>query len=371
MNVIYDLKRNACLVSAFVLLVGQAVFCNAQTVLVDFGSDSPCYAGNPNPGGCGSYRGVSQVGADTNGNFWNSVQPGLFYPLQPPYVVTPAPGLVDLANNSTTLALGWFTPVGSDSYNGPAGAVTNDTYKTDVNNTLIDSVTLGNMGGSKAAAFDFADGPGAATPVTGNKVRFDIEHLDPTKKYDLTFFGSHSYSLDRTTIYKVYTDNTFSTLVNSTTLNVDDPAADGHPDVYNIDTVATISGLSPQDGNSLYIEFVGTTGKEGYLNELRIVGNTFLSNVTGDYNNNGKVDAADYTVWRDHLNQSYTLLNRDPLNGTGVVSPADYTSWKTHFGNSGSGGGAYAAGAVPEPSTMLLSLLASLAFASLSMRRPG
>ena len=32
----------------------------------------------------------------------------------------------------------------------------------------------------------------------------------------------------------------------------------------------------------------------------------------GDYNGNGIVDAADYTVWRDHLGQNFTLLNRDP-----------------------------------------------------------
>src|SRR5262249_46025955 len=39
----------------------------------------------------------------------------------------------------------------------------------------------------------------------------------------------------------------------------------------------------------------------------------------GDYNNDGKVDAADYTVWRDHLGQSFALQNRDPLN-TGPIS---------------------------------------------------
>ena len=32
----------------------------------------------------------------------------------------------------------------------------------------------------------------------------------------------------------------------------------------------------------------------------------------GDYNGNGIVDAADYTVWRDHLGQTYALQNRDP-----------------------------------------------------------
>jgi hypothetical protein len=55
----------------------------------------------------------------------------------------------------------------------------------------------------------------------------------------------------------------------------------------------------------------------------------------GDYNSDGAVNAADYTVWRDHLGQSFALPNRDPAN-TGTISAADYTSWKSHFGGSGS-----------------------------------
>ncbi|HEY4234115.1 MAG TPA: PEP-CTERM sorting domain-containing protein [Lacipirellulaceae bacterium] len=98
----------------------------------------------------------------------------------------------------------------------------------------------------------------------------------------------------------------------------------------------------------------------------------------GDYNNNGIVDAADYTVWRDHLGQSgATLANRDP-SVTGLVKAADYTSWVNHFGNgAGSGAGAinysvigYAPSAVvPEPTSILLSLLAGLGLAKFSKRR--
>jgi hypothetical protein len=61
-----------------------------------------------------------------------------------------------------------------------------------------------------------------------------------------------------------------------------------------------------------------------------------LPGPTGDYNNNGAVDAADYTRWRDQLGQASTLQNRDPAN-TGNVNPADYTSWKTNFGHTGGG----------------------------------
>jgi hypothetical protein len=78
--------------------------------------------------------------------------------------------------------------------------------------------------------------------------------------------------------------------------------------------------------------------------------------LTGDYNNDGDVDAADYTVWRNNVgNPGNTLQNRDPANGTGVVGPDDYTSWKENFG---AGGGGSIAGAVPEPGTLGLILVA-------------
>ncbi len=60
----------------------------------------------------------------------------------------------------------------------------------------------------------------------------------------------------------------------------------------------------------------------------------------GDYNNNGVVDAADYTVWRDGLGTTY--------------SAADYDVWKTHFGDTSPGSGALASAAVPEPASLVL-----------------
>jgi hypothetical protein len=64
--------------------------------------------------------------------------------------------------------------------------------------------------------------------------------------------------------------------------------------------------------------------------------------VTGDYNGNFAVDAADYTKWRDTLGQSGTGLPADG-DGSGTVDQADYDLWKAHFGALG-----HAAG-VPSP----------------------
>ncbi|MGD9634746.1 MAG: hypothetical protein AB7G28_08790 [Pirellulales bacterium] len=77
--------------------------------------------------------------------------------------------------------------------------------------------------------------------------------------------------------------------------------------------------------------------------------------LVGDYNSDGKVDARDYTVWRDHLGADGSVLgaNRDPAN-SGVVSAADYNSWKSHYGQMAGSGALANSGAVPEPATFSL-----------------
>jgi hypothetical protein len=78
--------------------------------------------------------------------------------------------------------------------------------------------------------------------------------------------------------------------------------------------------------------------------------------LSGDYNANGVVDAADFAVWRDSLDQSVTLPN-DTTPGT--VTQADYDVWRANFGAIGGGGGPLgAAAAVPEPSTIIFALTA-------------
>jgi hypothetical protein len=83
--------------------------------------------------------------------------------------------------------------------------------------------------------------------------------------------------------------------------------------------------------------------------------------LAGDYNDNGTVDAADYSVWRDNLGQSFELTNENPAAATpGVVDAEDYAFWKSHFGettDNDSGTGATAT--VPEPTTLVLLMLAA------------
>jgi hypothetical protein len=76
--------------------------------------------------------------------------------------------------------------------------------------------------------------------------------------------------------------------------------------------------------------------------------------VAGDYNNDGTVNAADYTIWRDHLNQSFQLENEGGIS-PGVVDQDDYDFWKSQFGAT-SGSGSAGVSAVPEPASFGLAL---------------
>jgi hypothetical protein len=80
----------------------------------------------------------------------------------------------------------------------------------------------------------------------------------------------------------------------------------------------------------------------------------------GDYNGDGAVDAADYTVWRDTLGQEVAFPG-DGADGdlSGTIDEGDYTFWKQHFGESVPGA-AVGALAVPEPAAAALCLVGAV-----------
>jgi hypothetical protein len=74
----------------------------------------------------------------------------------------------------------------------------------------------------------------------------------------------------------------------------------------------------------------------------------------GDYNDDQRVDAADYTIWRDLFGSSANLPNETET--LGQVTVEDYEVWRAHFGQSLGGAGVVA---VPEPSVWLLIISSS------------
>lgn len=87
--------------------------------------------------------------------------------------------------------------------------------------------------------------------------------------------------------------------------------------------------------------------------------NASSPSLLGDYNGNGIVDAADYTVWRDTLAAGGTSLLNDPTPG--MVGSNDYDYWMSHFGATPSGAGSRSSAAVPEPKSLVLAALCFLA----------
>lgn len=119
----------------------------------------------------------------------------------------------------------------------------------------------------------------------------------------------------------------------------------------------------------LALEFILAGDTAGRLGA--VVYDTVSASVLGDYNGNGVVDAADYTLWRDKLGApAGSLANRDPSN-SGVINAADYTYWKSRFGaTSGAGSGALtlAANNVPEPAALWLGVFCFVAAGSACRR---
>lgn len=108
--------------------------------------------------------------------------------------------------------------------------------------------------------------------------------------------------------------------------------------------------------------------------------NQFLTIVerVGDYNGDGVVDAADYTVWRDAMGDSVAAWTGADGDGDGTITELDYDLWRKTFGmiefqatgvEEGAGSGASAA--VPEPTAGALLAFGIMVLGAFRMRRSG
>ena len=75
---------------------------------------------------------------------------------------------------------------------------------------------------------------------------------------------------------------------------------------------------------------------------------------SGDFNGDGAIDGADYTIWKDNVGLDSSVLG---ANGSGeaTVVRKDYRIWEMNFQTSESVAGA---GRIPEPTSLLLAFLA-------------
>lgn len=85
--------------------------------------------------------------------------------------------------------------------------------------------------------------------------------------------------------------------------------------------------------------------------ELAVV----AAGLAGDFNDDGVVNLADYTVWRNNLGADEDVLPSGSGDGSGTVDAGDYTAWKLNFGMSNSASlSSNLPAAVPEPSSWIL-----------------
>ena len=136
--------------------------------------------------------------------------------------------------------------------------------------------------------------------------------------------------------------------------------------------VSLISGFMPIVGDLFHIITAssGVTGSFANTMSPLLDGNLFwninyglnsvdlaiaAAGLAGDYNGDGTVNAADYTVWRNTLGSTTDLRANGDNTGAsaGIIDRADYDFWKANFGtHAGSGSDAVANVAVPEPATL-------------------
>jgi hypothetical protein len=123
-------------------------------------------------------------------------------------------------------------------------------------------------------------------------------------------------------------------------------------------------------GAPIDIELLETNDLEFYfaepgrpLQQARVFYTSEAGTLPGDFNSDGVVDAADYTVWRDNLGStSADGPVAGDADGNRLVNDADYRLWRLHFGLAAPAAALGATQVVPEAGSllMLLSLCGTL-----------
>jgi hypothetical protein len=125
------------------------------------------------------------------------------------------------------------------------------------------------------------------------------------------------------------------------------------------------------DGSSFDFQ-LSTTANSGFdtFSATATLTVTLIDFQPGDFNRDGEVDAADYTLWRNTMGRTVFVGAGADGNFDGRVTQGDYEVWKRHFGQSAGSGSLSdsSAPAVPEPTGVLMAVLATTAVMLTSLR---
>jgi hypothetical protein len=229
-----------------------------------------------------------------------------------------------------------------------------------VNNNNVTVVGTVDFDGLVSGPGDFF-GPGTAN--------FNGGMAPGASPAEVAFEGSVALA-DTNTLFIEIAGTTLGDDYDSLTI-VGDAALDGILDVSlvgfspTIGQQFTILTASSIIDNGLVLGGAAASSFSLLVGSTSVILQAIAAGVPGDYNQDGTVNAADYTVWRNNLGSATSL----PNDNTAGVGQDDYARWKMHFGETaGSGSGIGSNAAVPEPAsaTLLITL-----FTVLAIRLPG
>jgi hypothetical protein len=243
------------------------------------------------------------------------------------------------------------------------------------------------FGGSGGAVYAGPEFPAAGIVEGGNNpanwvYSMDVRSVgaltDVAAVVDLTF-----YDPDFEVIFGVDANNDGDMLDGANTWKSSFQALDndGNPDGFTSNSFRLSEGSAPTTevtGDVPRFDNTGTwvLGFFGGGGEYQFGANTLtidnimieyseLPSVSGDYNSDGVVDAADYTVWRDNAGQVLTLPNEGEGVTPGEVTDEDYAFWAANYGQPAPP----AAAGVPEPLGVTLTIAAAGLASGVGRRR--
>jgi hypothetical protein len=128
--------------------------------------------------------------------------------------------------------------------------------------------------------------------------------------------------------------------------------------------VSLINDFTPSGGQQFTILTAGSIVNNGFMLtgpaassfSLLVSSNSVILQaisvgVPGDYNQDGIVDAADFTVWRDTRGSTTNLIADG--NGNNAIDAGDYTVWQQNFGQADAKNSVDSAELVPEPASAI------------------
>ncbi|MEM9914746.1 MAG: PEP-CTERM sorting domain-containing protein [Planctomycetota bacterium] len=192
---------------------------------------------------------------------------------------------------------------------------------------LVDAITTGTINGGDITIVN-TNAASALALTSGSSIAFGIE----------TAAGADDL---------LQVDDTAS-LAGSLVVSAADVSGIGLGDEYDLILADTVTGTFdnialPTLGGGLEFDVLYEASRVA----LSVVAINLLA---GDYNGNGVVDAADYTVWADNFGSTAALAADG--NGNGVVDAADYTIWADNFGTSAAASQGLTL--IPEPTSLAL-----------------